>query len=190
MNTPERSAPSELSVSHHCLLRRLRCQQPADRCQCQHHHRSNQIHCHRPCCQSDFWQSNPWPDWSARRHLLCFAYPSKSARSTIELHRLRWHLDSVMGAAIFDFFAKHEASTTFVPHTRLSTKYVSKSWSKVHLYISRTNCGSTKYCNHFSTINYTPIQLQLFRNNSHELPMRTQTMATVFMRTGAGEIRT
>ena len=46
-----------------------------------------------------------------------------------------------------------------------------------------------KYCNHFSTINYAPIQLQLFQNNSHELSIRTQTMATVFMRTGAWEIR-
>ena len=127
--------------------------------------------------------------WSARRHLLCFAHPSNSARSTIELHRLRSFLESVMGAAIFDFLPKHEASATFVPHTRLSTEYVSKARSKVHLYISRTNCGSTKYCNHFSTINYAPIQLQLFQNNSRELPMRTQTMATVFMRIGAGEIR-
>ena len=40
-------------------------------------------------CRSDMWQSNPWPDWLARRHLLCFVYRAKSARSNIELHRLR-----------------------------------------------------------------------------------------------------
>ena len=73
-NTPEPSAPSELSVSHHCLLRRLRCQQPADRCQYQHHHCSNQIHCHRPWCQSDSQTSDKViRDQTGQHVVTCYA---------------------------------------------------------------------------------------------------------------------
>ena len=64
--------------------------------------------------------------WSARRHLLCFAHPSNSARSTIELHRLRSFLESVMGAAIFDFLP----NTKPAQHSSLIQDYPLNTYQK------------------------------------------------------------
>ena len=47
-----------------------------------------------------------------------------------------------------------------------------KCWLRaceVHLYISRTNCGSTKYCNHFSAISLSSVPWSIRPLTTHDV---------------------